>query len=256
MTDRVYPAAKPTTNGNGNGVTAANPSFPATKAQLYGATRPTYRPQPHHRRSRRRCCCTFFFWLLLIILILLLIVGVIGTAFYLIYRPHRPSFTVTSLKLSYLNLTSSSTLNSKFNINITAKNPNKDIIFVYQPTTISILSGEIDVGDGTIPSFNHGKKNTTLLKASILSNGESLETDSASQLKKNMKSKNGLPLKVKLDTKVKAKMGKLKTPNVGIRVSCDGIRVHLPVGKKPATASTSNVKCNVDVRFKIWKWTV
>lgn len=252
MTDRVYPSAKPILNGNG---AAANPSFPATKAQLYGATRPTYRPQPHHRRSRRRCCCTFCFWLILTILVLLLLIGVAGTVFYLIYRPHRPSFTVTSLKLSYLNLTSN-TLRSKFDITVTAKNPNKNIAFSYEPTSVSILSGDVDVGDGTVPAFQHGKKNTTMLKASIMSSGEELESDAAKQLKASMKSRNGLPLRVKLDTKVKAKVGSLKTPKVGIRVSCDGIRVNLPAGKKPATASTSNAKCEVDVRFKIWKWTV
>ncbi|XP_061371092.1 NDR1/HIN1-like protein 6 [Gastrolobium bilobum] len=254
MTDRVYPSAKPVANGNG--AAAANPSFPATKGQLYGANRPTYRPQPHSRRSRRGCCC-FCFWFILTLLVLLLLIGVAGTVFYFLYRPHSPDFTVTSLKLSYLNLTSSSsTLSSKFDLNITATNPNKKIVFVYQPTSISILSGDVDVGDGTIPSFEHGKKNTTLLKASILSNGQALESDAVTQLKASMKSKNGLPLKVTLDTKVKAKMGKLKTPYVGIRVACDGIRVNLPAGKKPATASTSNAKCNVDVRFKIWKWTI
>lgn len=255
MTDRVYPAAKPTTNGTVNG--GANQSFPATKAQLYGATRPTYRPQPyhHHRRSRRRCCCVFFFWLILIILILLLLIGVAGTVVYLLYRPHRPSFTVTSLKLSYLNLTSS-TLSSKFDLNVTATNPNKKIAFSYDPTTVSIFSGEVDVGDGTVPGFEHGKKNTTVLKASILRSGVALESDDAARLKSSMKSKNGLALKVKLETKVKAKMGNLKTPKVRIRVACDGIRVTLPAGKKPATASTSNAKCDVDVRFKIWKWTV
>ncbi|KAK7325116.1 hypothetical protein VNO77_29203 [Canavalia gladiata] len=255
MTDRVYPSAKPAANGNG---AAANPSFPATKAQLYGATRPTYRPQPHHRRrSRRRCCCTFCFWLILILLILLFLLGVAGTVFYLLYRPHRPSFTVTSLKLSYLNLTtSSSTLSSRFDLNVSATNPNKKILFAYDITSISILSGDVDVGDGTIPAFQHGKKNTTLLKASISSSGQALTSDDASRLKANMKSKSGLPLEVKLETKVKAKMGNLKTPKVGIRVFCDGIRVTLPTGKKPATASTKNVKCDVNVRFKIWKWTV
>ncbi|RDX58176.1 NDR1/HIN1-like protein 13, partial [Mucuna pruriens] len=253
MTDRVYPSAKPAVNGNG---VAANPTFPATKAQLYGASRPTYRPQPHHRRrSRRRCCCTFFFWLILTILVLLLLIGVAGTVFYLLYRPHHPSFTVTSLKLSYLNLTSSSTLNSRFDLNVSATNPNKNILFAYDPTSISILSGDVDVGDGTVPAFQNGKKNTTLLRASILSSGHALQSDDASRLKASMKSKNGLALKVNLETKVKAKMGKLKTPKVGIRVSCDGIRVTLPTGKKPATASTSNAKCDVDVRFKIWKWT-
>lgn len=83
-----------------------------------------------------------------------------------------------------------------------------------------------------------------------------MDSDAATQLKKNMKSKNGLPLKVRLETKVKVKMGNLKTPRVGIKVSCEGIKVNLPAGKKPASASTSNAKCNVDVRVKIWKWTV
>ncbi|OIW09000.1 hypothetical protein TanjilG_05976 [Lupinus angustifolius] len=251
MTDRVYPAAKPTVNGG-----AANPSFPATKAQLYGASRPTYRPQPyHHRRSRRRICCTICFWLILIILILLLLIGVAGAVVYLLYRPHSPSFTVTALKLSHFNLTSS-TLNSKFNVNVTATNPNKKITFSYDPTTVSIFSGDVDVGDGIVPGFFHREKNTTLLKASILRSGVALENDDEAKLKSSMKSKSGLPLKVKLETKVKGKMGKLKTPKVRIRVVCDGIKVTLPVGKKPVVGSTSNAKCDVNVRFKIWKWTV
>ncbi|KAK7261713.1 hypothetical protein RIF29_28031 [Crotalaria pallida] len=254
MTDRVYPAAKPATNGTVNG--AANPSFPATKAQLYGATRPTYRPTPyHHRRSRRSVCCTVCFWLILIILILLLLIGLAGVAVYLLYRPHRPSFTVTSLKLSHFALTSS-TLNSRFDVNVTATNPNNKISFFYDPTAVSIISGDVDVGDGTVPGFFHGEKNTTLLKASILRTGVALESGDVETLKSSMKSKSGLPLKVELETKVKAKMGSLKTPKVRIRVVCDGIKVMLPVGKKPATGSTSNAKCGVDVRFKIWKWTV
>ncbi|KAL1345099.1 hypothetical protein HN51_018888 [Arachis hypogaea] len=255
MTDRVYPSAKPAANGGA--AAGANPAFPATKAQLYGATRPTYRPQPlHHRRSRRSCCCRFCFWLILIVLILLLLIGIAGVVVYVLYRPHRPDFTVTSLTLSYLNLTASSTLSSKFAISVTATNPNKHISFSYDPTSVSILSGDIDVGDGTVPAFDHGKKNTTVLKTTISSSGQALQSDDAAKLKSSMKSKSGLPLQVKLETKVKAVMGNLKTPKVRIRVSCEGIKATLPSGKKPATASTSNAKCNVDVRFKIWKWTV
>ncbi|KAG5010287.1 hypothetical protein GmHk_07G019835 [Glycine max] len=115
MTDRVYPSAKPAMiNGS-----ATNPSFPTTKAQLYGATHPTYRPQPHHQR---RCCYTFFFWLILTVLIV----------------------TVLILLLQ---------------IDITDK-----ILFAYNPTSITILSGYINVDDGTIPGFQHPKKNTMLSK--------------------------------------------------------------------------------------------
>ncbi|XP_061370350.1 NDR1/HIN1-like protein 2 [Gastrolobium bilobum] len=255
MTDRVHPSAKSTANG-GAAAAAANPSFPATKAQLYGATRPTYRPQPNHRRSQRGCCCTLCFWLTLIFLFLLLLLGVAVTAVYFLYHPHRPSFSVTSLKLSYLNLTSSSTLNSKFDLTLSATNPNNKIVFSYLTTSVSILSGDVNVGDGAIPSFEHAEKNTTVLKASVENSMQAPENDALTQLKASLKSKNELTLKVNLETKVEAKMGPLKTPPVGIRVLCDGIAVTLPAGKKPATASTTNSECQVDMRFKVWKWTV
>lgn len=84
-----------------------------------------------------------------------------------------------------------------------------------------------------------------------------LESDDVTTLKADMKSKNGLGLKVRLDTKVRVKVLGLKTPRIGIRVHCEGIKVtSLPTAKAAATASTSNAKCKVDVRVKIWKWTV
>ncbi|KAG2722704.1 hypothetical protein I3760_02G139100 [Carya illinoinensis] len=252
MTDRVFPSSKPATNGT---APAANGTFPATKSQLYGATRPAYRPQPHHRRRHGRSCwCSCCLWSTFTIILLLLLVAIAGAIFYLVYRPHRPSFSVTSLKLSYLNVTSS-TLNSKLDLNINAKNPNKKLVFIYNPLIISIVSSDIDIGDGTVPSFVHGKKNTTLLKATITSSGRELDSASAATLKRGMKSNKGLPLKIKLDTKVKAKMGGIKTPKIGIRVSCDGIKATVPSGKTAVTASTSNAKCKVDIRIKIWKWT-
>lgn len=127
---------------------------------------------------------------------------------------------------------------------------------MYNPVAISIFSNDVDVGDGVIPSFVHGKKNTTILKTRISSSGKVLDDDSISALKSEMKRKNGLPLKVRLDTKVKVKAGGLKSPKIGIRVRCDGITINLPTGKTAASASTSKAKCKVDVRFKIWKWTI
>uniref|UniRef100_A0A2N9HED8 Late embryogenesis abundant protein LEA-2 subgroup domain-containing protein n=1 Tax=Fagus sylvatica TaxID=28930 RepID=A0A2N9HED8_FAGSY len=257
MADRVYPSSKPVTNGTAAApTTAANGAFPATKAQLYGATRPAYRPQAHNRRRHSRsCCCSCCIWITFLLFFIILLVAIAGAIFYVLYRPHRPSFFVTNFKVSYLNLTSSSTLNSKFDLNITAKNPNKKLVYIYNPITVSILSNDIDIGDGTIPSFVQDKKNTTLLKAAITNTGKALDSTSVSTLKTDIKSKNGLPLKIELNTKVKAKVGGLKTPNIGIRVTCDGISATVPTGKTAATASTSNAKCKVDIRIKIWKWT-
>lgn len=75
-------------------------------------------------------------------------------------------------------------------------------------------------------------------------------------MKSNLKNKNSLPLKIQLDTKVKVKIGGMKTKKVGVRVKCDGIKATVPTGKTATAATTSKVKCKVDLRFKIWRWTI
>ncbi|XP_038875722.1 NDR1/HIN1-like protein 13 [Benincasa hispida] len=258
MTDRVHPnAAAAAAAANGAPAAPKTAPFPATKSQLYGASRPAYRPQPHHRRRRSRsCCCSVCLWLSLTIILLIFLLAIASAVVYLIYRPHRPSFSVSAVKLSQFNITSSSLLNSKFDLNVSTRNPNKKLVFTYNPVSISIFSNEIDIGHGVLPGFVHNTKNTTLLKTSIISKGQQLDSSSESTLKSSMKSKKGLPLQIQLDTKVKLKMGALKSPKIGIRVSCDGISVNVPTGKSPATASTSGAKCKVDLRIKIWKWTI
>ncbi|KAF8401002.1 hypothetical protein HHK36_014305 [Tetracentron sinense] len=263
MTDRIYPSAKPASNPpqtlNGNANANTNPSFPATKAQLYGATRPAYRPQPKPRRSRRSCCCAFCLWTTLLIIALLLLMAIAGAVIWVLYRPQRPAFSVSSLRIPQFNITtskdSSSHLNSKLDLTISARNPNKKLVFFYDPLTVTVKSDKVDVGNGSFPSFVHGTKNSTVLKSSISSAGRDLDTASVALLKSDLKKKSGLPLEIKLETKVKVKMGGLKTSKVGIRVSCDGIQAAVPKGKSPSTASTSDAKCKVNLRVKIWKWT-
>lgn len=256
MTDKVYPSAKPATDAPAAMNGGANPAFPANKAQLYNATRPAYRPQPPPRRRHRRgCCCSFCLCTTLVILFILLIAAIAGAVFYVLYRPHRPSFSVNSLQLSRFNLTDTS-LNAAFNLSLTARNPNKKITFFYDQISVKILSGDVDIGDGSFPGFTHGRKNVTTLRTAISSSNSPFPAGTdLSQLKSSFKSKT-LPLKIQLETKVKVKVAKIKTKNLKIRVICDGIKVPIPTGKTATTAATSNVKCKVDPRIKIIKWTV
>ncbi|CAK7356860.1 unnamed protein product [Dovyalis caffra] len=251
MTDRVYPSTKPATNG----AAATNPSFPATKAQLYGASRPAYRPQPNRKRSRS-CCCACFLWTTVVIFTLIVLVAIAGAIIYVLYRPHRPTFDVSGFKISSLNLTSNSHLTTNINLNITTRNPNKKLVYTYNPITISVTTekDDIAVGSGFFPSFVHGTKNTTFLRAAITSSGVQLDDASAGKLKSDLKSKNGVALKLELETKVKVKMGGLKTPKARIRVTCRGIKATVPSGKQATKASVSDAKCKVDLRIKIWKW--
>jgi len=252
MTDRVHPSTKPATNGT----TATNPSFPATKAQLYGATRPVYRPQLNRKRSRG-CFCSCVLWTAVVIFTLIVLAAIAGAIIYVLYRPHRPTFVVSGLKISSLNLTSTSHLTTNIDLNITTRNPNKKLVYTYNPITISVTTEKdgILVGSGLLPSFVHGTKNTTFLRAAITSSGLQLDDKSGSKLTSDLKSKDGVALKVELETKVKVKMGGLKTPKARIRVSCQGIKATVPSGKQATKASVSNAKCKVDLRIKIWKWT-
>ncbi|KAL7222037.1 hypothetical protein ACSBR1_023872 [Camellia fascicularis] len=259
MTDRVYPSSKPTANGTTTTAGVANLSFPATKAQLYNASRPAYRPQPprHHRRQRS-CCCSCCLWTTLIVFLILLLSAIAGTIFWVLYRPHRPTFSLSSLQIPQFNLTSSSSssqLSSKFNLTINAHNPNKKLEFLYDPMSVSITADGVDVGDGSIPGFVHFRKNTTILRTTITSNGQSMDSTSVSVLKSDLKNKKSLPMKIELDTKVKVKIGGLKSNKVGIKVLCEGIKAAVPTGKKATLATTSNANCKVDLRIKIWKWT-
>ncbi|XP_042500902.1 NDR1/HIN1-like protein 10 [Macadamia integrifolia] len=260
MADRVYPS-KPNSNLPQTLKPNGNPSFPPTKAQLYN--RPIYRPQPkpqRRRRRRRSCCCICCLWTTLLIITILVLAAIAGAALWVLYRPHRPTFTVTSLQISQFNVTTSSDgsstkLKSKLNLTVVARNPNKKLVFIYDTTDVTMSSSGVDVGKGTLPAFTHGTKNTTVLKGTVSSAGEDLDLSSVSSLKSDLK-KGGIPLVVEMDTKVKLKMGGLKTSKVMIRVICKGLKANVPKGKTPATlSSSSDTTCVVKLRIKIWKWT-
>lgn len=261
MTDRVYPSSKPTANGGPAPAPAAanggpSPTFPPSKAQLYNAARPVYRPKPAPRRSHRRgCCCSCCLWTTLLIVVILLLAAIAGAVFYVLYSPHRPSFSVASLQLSKFNLTDTA-VTSAFNVTLITRNRNSKITFFYDQISVRIISGDVDVGDGSFPGFTHNRNNVTSLRT-VISNSNAPIPDGTdiSALKSSFKSKN-LPVKIQLETKVKAKIGKVETKKIKIRVICDGIKIAIPSGNTTSVAATSTIKCKVDPRIKILKWTI
>ncbi|KAG1330168.1 NDR1/HIN1-like protein 13 [Cocos nucifera] len=254
MADRGYPSSKPNlqtpraVNGGGG-----PPSFPTTKAQAYGANRPVYRPQPMkpRRRSSRGCCCACCLWLTLILIALVFLAAIAGGVFYVLYRPRRPNFTVSSIRLAALNVTASNQLASRLDLSMTARNPNKKLVYLYDPISIAVSSGGVDVGDGSFPAFVHDTKNTTILKTTVSTSGESVDASAAADLKKKSK----LPLEIDLETNAGMKIGGLKTKKMGIKVHCAAIDVAVPKGKTARSPSTLDSPCKVKLRIKIWKWT-
>ncbi|KAE8654610.1 hypothetical protein F3Y22_tig00117048pilonHSYRG01031 [Hibiscus syriacus] len=258
--------SKPAANGGTVGATTAKSNGDTTKPHLYNPnSRPAYR-QPynrrHHHRPRRNYCCCCCFWTILVILILALLAAIAGSIIYVFYRPHRPSFTVASLRIHRLNLTttadsSSSHLSALLNLTLSSKNPNSHLSFSYDPFAISCETGNggVFIANGTLPAFVSNSKNETTFKGVVMTTASDPDSDAVNKLRSDLKRKNGVALRIDMDTKVRVKMDGVKSKKVGIRVTCDEIKAAVPKGKSPAVADVSSSKCKVDLRIKIWKWT-
>ncbi|CAO2205276.1 unnamed protein product [Urochloa humidicola] len=264
--------------------------------------RPIYRPQQggaKRRRGGRSCpfsCCCCFFWTVLVILLLAFIAAVVGGAFYLLYRPHRPAFTLSAARVTRLSFSTSATapaLTDAIDVTLTAKNPNKKLVYFYDDfaVTAATAANAVPLGDASVPGFAHEAGNITVIKATVSASALAIDPTASSDIKKSGE----FPITLDLETKAGVKVGGLKTKKIGIQVHCEGIKVTAPAppppAKKkklakaaakapapaaaaaaaaeapepsaavddapapPAPAATVARVCSVRIRVKIWKWT-
>nr|XP_043607173.1 NDR1/HIN1-like protein 6 [Erigeron canadensis] len=276
MTDRVYPSTKPNGTTKTTTTTTRLPP-PPNKTQFQTPTnRHPHRPNPttNHRQSRRRSCfCLCFFWSTLIIVLLLLIATIAGCILYLLYHPRRPTFSITSLKISEFNLVPNNSddttkLTSKLNLTVSTKNPNKKITFFYSPFTITCFSSDNSVlfANGSFKSpFVSKPDNITIIHSTLYGNSVLMDTEVVNKIRSDLKKKSGVPLKIVLDSEARVKIENIvRTKKVGIRIKCEGIHSLVPNNKggnynktssKSVAANVSAAKCKLDLRIKIWKWT-
>ncbi|CAO2186031.1 unnamed protein product [Urochloa humidicola] len=282
-----------------------NPQPPAAAGNGAGGPpkmyqRPIYRPQQggggKRGRSGRSCpfsCCCCFFWTVLIILLLAFIAAVVGGAFYLLYRPHRPAFTLSAARVTKLSLSTSATapaVTDSIDVTLTTKNPNKKLVYFYDDfaVTAATAANAVPLGEGSVPGFAHEAGNITVIKATVSASALAIDPTASSDIKKSGE----FPITIDLETKAGVKVGGLKTKKIGIQVHCEGIKVTAPAppppAKKkklakattakapaaaaaaeapepsaavddapapPAPAATVARVCSVRIRVKIWKWT-
>ncbi|GAA0152363.1 hypothetical protein LIER_10865 [Lithospermum erythrorhizon] len=269
MTDRVHPSAKPTTAAAAAAHQPPSQQPPPPKPHLYNPSRHPYRPTPAYlaQHNRRRCGCRRFCflcicWTLLFLIFILLLSCIASTILYFLYNPKRPSFSISSLKISQFNLTTtpldeSTRLSTKLNLTLSCKNPNKKVVFFYNPISINIYSmhNEILLANGSFPEFTSIENNVTIIHTTLAMSNQVMDADSVRVLRSDLKKKSGVPIKLVVETKVKVKMDKIKVRKFDIVVTCEGIHGQMPKGKIAGTATTTKAKCKVDPKFKIWKVT-
>lgn len=220
------------------------------KDQIYRVPPPEnaerFRRLSRRKPSRPCCCCRFVCCTLLS---LILILAIASGIFYLIFRPEAPHYSINSISIKPLNLSSSSSSSSpispQFNISVTAKNPN-DHIGIYYETDSSVKAYYEDVVlcDGVLPQFYQPNNNVTIFNVDLKGSTIQLASSVQNQLVEAEKSET-VPLRIYFIAPVKIKVGSVKTWTVKVNVNC-----HLTVDKLTSQSKIMSRDC--EYKVKLW----
>ncbi|XP_028805612.1 NDR1/HIN1-like protein 6 [Neltuma alba] len=165
------------------------------------------------------CFCKCICWTLSLLLILIIILGATLGALYLIFKPKLPNYSVESLRIGDLRLNLDMTLDAKFDVKITANNPNENIGIYYEKGgRLSVWFTKTQLCEGSLPIFYQGHRNRTVLDVSLSGQVESGTTLMAALQQQQQTGR--VPLDLKIQAPVAIKLGSLKLRKVRILGKC------------------------------------
>ncbi|KAL6281803.1 hypothetical protein ACE6H2_018684 [Prunus campanulata] len=162
-----------------------------------------------------RCiCCTIG-----ILVFVFIIIGATAGILYLIFQPKLPNYSVDSLEISDLRLNLDMSLYAKFDVKITANNPNKKIGIHYkQGGRMSVWYTNMKLCQGTLPKFYQGHQNKTLLNVALT--GQTRYGNTLMNALQQQQQTGRIPLDLKVDAPVAIQLGRLKLRKVRILGEC------------------------------------
>ncbi|KAI5679727.1 hypothetical protein M9H77_00954 [Catharanthus roseus] len=179
-------------------------------------TIPVMHSKPPKQRS---CCCKCLCWTVSLLLLLLIIIGAAAGIIYLVFQPKIPKYSVDSLTISALRLNFDLSLYARFNVRITADNPNKKIGIYYEKGShLSVWYKRTNLCQGTVPKFYQGHQNRTVLNVALT--GQSTYGQTLLSALQEEQQTGRIPLDLKIDVPVSVKLGKLKLRKVRILGDC------------------------------------
>ncbi|GLJ52102.1 hypothetical protein SUGI_1108070 [Cryptomeria japonica] len=212
--------------------------------------RPEYFSPP--RRRRNHCCCCFC-WIVALVLLLLLIVAIAGAVLYFLYKPQAPKYDVQGISVKRFSFSTDETLSAQFAVTVRARNPNKKIGVYYEKhNRLAVLFSGQELCSGGFPAFYQGHQNTSVFKATLTGSGVQFSQGLKSSLN-SQQAKAKVPLDVVIDAPVKIKVWGWKSPKVIVDLRC-----RLTVDKLAANRAVKieDKSCKVDVKLKLWKFTI
>ncbi|CAN8241463.1 unnamed protein product [Cochlearia groenlandica] len=183
---------------------------------------PIRRPIPPHAMSRtkkRNLCCKCFCWVLSLVIIALIALAVAIGVIYFVFHPKLPRYDVNSLRVTNLGINLDLSLSAMFNVEITARNPNKKIGIYYEKGgLIGVWYTGTKLCEGPIPKLYQGHKNVTKLNVDLT--GRAQYGNTVLSALQQQQQTGRVPLDLKVDAPVIVELGKLKLKKIRILGNC------------------------------------
>lgn len=170
-------------------------------------------------KKSRSCFCKCFYWTISTLVLLIIIIAAVIGILYLAFQPKLPKYSVDSLKISDLSLNLDFSLSAKFDVKITANNPNKKIGIYYEKGgRLSVWYTNMQLCEGSLPIFYQGHQNITKLNLSLT--GQNQYGNTLMNALQQQQQTGRIPLDLKVNAPVAIKLGRLKLQKVRILGEC------------------------------------
>ncbi|KAK1408383.1 hypothetical protein QVD17_40111 [Tagetes erecta] len=198
----------------------------------------------HHIRppspppKTRSPCCKCLCWTLCVLITLVILLAATIAILYAVFKPKIPHYSVDRLTISQLTLNFDLSLYARFNVQITAINPNKKIgIFYQKGSHLSVWYKNTNLCQGSIPVFYQGPVNKTVLNVALAGQNQYGRTLLGALQEQQQTGR--IPLDLKVDVPVKIELGELKLMKVRILGKCMLIVDSLSTNNKISIKATS-----------------
>lgn len=170
-------------------------------------------------KSRHSCWCKCICWTTSLLILLLIIIAAIAGILFLLFKPKLPNYSVDNLRISDLRLNVDLSLYARFNVKITAENPNEKIGIYYEKgSQISVWYKNTNLCHGPLPKFYQGHQNKTVLDVALTGQSQYGRTLMAALQEEQQTGR--IPLDLKINVPVRIKLGALKLPKVRVLGDC------------------------------------
>ncbi|KAK9280435.1 hypothetical protein L1049_014125 [Liquidambar formosana] len=241
-----------------------SPDQPSSQVSHYPIVQPTtYQPPPvHHRHDHHEtsggleiyCVCLDG---IVSVGILCFIIGLIGGLPFLLISLGSyayPEFALNSVSISPFNLSNSdshTTTTTNWNISLHVRNPDRKASISYDMAQASLSNKKTQfLSPGSIPAFLLGKKDSTLVKASLAASSVYMDDTLRNAILDCMSTSGGaVDLTLKMGALVRFHPWKSSEVKGSVWVSCKGVKMEFLSNSTSATMVGGSRNCEVVPKY-------